>query len=90
MRGCPVVISGHKQQQRENSACTIIIHTDIAAVSFYLCYLNAVISTTKTSLKEWKFLLCRKKKTTIQKCYFGIKKVIYGEIFSKNDLTDCI
>lgn len=72
MRGCPVVISGHQQQQRENSACTRIIHTDIAAVSFYLCYLNAVISMTKTSLREWKFLLCRKK--PLQKCYFGIKK----------------
>lgn len=30
------------------------------------------------------------KERTLQKCYFGIKKVIYGEIFSKNDLTDWI
>lgn len=79
MRGCPVVISGHKQQQRENSACTIIIHTDIAAVSFYLCYLNAVISTTKTSLKEWKFLLCRKKKHRTEMLFWNKKGHLWGD-----------
>lgn len=77
MRGCPVVISGHKQQQRENSACTIIIHTDIAAVSFYLCYLNAVISTTKTSLKEIPSL--QKKKHRTEMLFWNKKGHLWGD-----------
>lgn len=78
MRGCPVVKSGHQQQERENSACTRIIHTDIFAVSCYLCYLNAVISMTKTSLREWKFLLCRKK-TPTEMLFWNKKGHLWGD-----------